>query len=799
MGKRAQVAVEFLTTYGWVIVGVIILITVLLYYGMFDPLRFIARQCSFEPGLPCTTYKLESTATGSLFIVQLSNNLGYDISLPNGSLMLNLENVGKPGKNTYIGNCSPMLPAIIKKGQTFTCIVNITDRNVTPSLGKNIRLQPQLSYKNCLTDPKYLMTANCTNATTYTSSGTTVTPMEPYTPILYCGDGICSPQVGETPAACPADCPPPATIILNAVPSSVVPDGSTQSQITATVTDTKGNPVPNMSVIFSSMPFGDLSSVSTLTLANGVATVYITSNQAGPTTVMGIASTVYNTTNVSFIGSSQDCGTINQSTKLHANLTSTGNCINFGNGSITLDCNGNSIFGVGPGTQDAISAYQWSPIPWTNNITIQNCKLVNWDTGMTIQVNNVTVVNVTITNSRVGILSETSNSLFENVTVNTSWTGILEFGGNNVLTNLSLNGNVFGLSLFNVHNDTITNSTFNSDSESINIFGGSYNRFSNLNFTDSGGNIYSGPLPYYTYPRCAVGIGASSHHNIFTDLYSDNVPCGAMLLNTFSNLIANSTFSGAYYWGIFMGYESPNVGNNLTNIVISDVSRGYGPGLWLDEVANNVTVTNLTVDGARCSIIYGGSNVTITNSRFIHNAPGIYISNITNLVLYNNTFNNTSNVIFDSVIVNDINYSSTYTVSSPVIYPVTWNTSSGGNYWSIPPHCEGTPKPCSTFLDQTSCEKQLNCHWWSGSDWNKYVSSQCYEYGLQVAPCGYFLDSTACNNQQGCDWNSTPSGYSDTCTVNAGFCKTPWDVFNNTNCTGGTCSNNTDWMPIGHS
>jgi hypothetical protein len=115
--KKAQVAVEFLTTYGWVIVGVIILIAVLLYYGMFDPLRFVSRQCNFEPGLPCTTYKLESSPAtgGAVFMVQLSNNLGYDISLPNGSILLTVENVGKPGKQTYAGNCTPTSPYIIKK------------------------------------------------------------------------------------------------------------------------------------------------------------------------------------------------------------------------------------------------------------------------------------------------------------------------------------------------------------------------------------------------------------------------------------------------------------------------------------------------------------------------------------------------------------------------------------------------------------------------------------------------------------------------------------------------------------
>ncbi|MEM3555719.1 MAG: hypothetical protein QXF56_03320, partial [Candidatus Micrarchaeia archaeon] len=72
--KKAQTAVEFLTTYGWVLVAVLILLAILIYYGGFNPLGFVPRQCSFEPGLPCNSYKLEvNQTTGTTrVIVQLS-------------------------------------------------------------------------------------------------------------------------------------------------------------------------------------------------------------------------------------------------------------------------------------------------------------------------------------------------------------------------------------------------------------------------------------------------------------------------------------------------------------------------------------------------------------------------------------------------------------------------------------------------------------------------------------------------------------------------------------------------------
>ncbi|NYZ78631.1 Ig-like domain-containing protein, partial [Candidatus Micrarchaeota archaeon] len=216
------------------------------------------------------------------------------------SILLNVENVGKPGKQTYAGNCTPAAPYTVKKGETFTCIVNITDREVTPSIGKNIQLRPQINYLNCFTDPNYVTTGSCSAANNYTSSGTIITLMETYSQILYCGDGICSPSIGENPTNCPADCIPPASIILNATPSIVVPDGLTISTITATVRDSSNRLLPDIQVIFYSAPVGKLSSPSATTTNLGVATVTVTSAQAGTATVTGAASTISNQTTVLF-------------------------------------------------------------------------------------------------------------------------------------------------------------------------------------------------------------------------------------------------------------------------------------------------------------------------------------------------------------------------------------------------------------------------------------------------------------------------------------------------------------------
>jgi parallel beta-helix repeat protein len=122
--------------------------------------------------------------------------------------------------------------------------------------------------------------------------------MEGYSAALYCGDGICSASIGENPSTCPMDCPPAASIILDASPSIVAPDGVSYSTITATVRDRNGQLMSNMEVVFTST-IGKFSSYTAVT-SSGKARVNITSAQAGVATVTGIVPSVSNTTTVKF-------------------------------------------------------------------------------------------------------------------------------------------------------------------------------------------------------------------------------------------------------------------------------------------------------------------------------------------------------------------------------------------------------------------------------------------------------------------------------------------------------------------
>lgn len=77
MNKRAQAALEFLMTYGWAILVVIIAISSLAYFGVLSPDKFLPEKCVLPPGLACLSYRIgEDTAK-----LVIQNSLGQSIAV----------------------------------------------------------------------------------------------------------------------------------------------------------------------------------------------------------------------------------------------------------------------------------------------------------------------------------------------------------------------------------------------------------------------------------------------------------------------------------------------------------------------------------------------------------------------------------------------------------------------------------------------------------------------------------------------------------------------------------------------
>jgi len=78
-GVKAQAALEFLTTYGWAFLVILVMIAALAYFGILNPSKLLPDRCSFGTEMECMDYKITSGATGSINL-RLKNNVGETIT-----------------------------------------------------------------------------------------------------------------------------------------------------------------------------------------------------------------------------------------------------------------------------------------------------------------------------------------------------------------------------------------------------------------------------------------------------------------------------------------------------------------------------------------------------------------------------------------------------------------------------------------------------------------------------------------------------------------------------------------------
>ena len=113
--KKSQAALEFLTTYGWAFLVILIAIGALSYFGIFDIKDIITpSKCTLAPGLTCSDFKIGSEAVQ----IVLTNNLGEDITIKDIELNSCQGNPSSSSfiiKNNQMGSFTVGLCAITEK------------------------------------------------------------------------------------------------------------------------------------------------------------------------------------------------------------------------------------------------------------------------------------------------------------------------------------------------------------------------------------------------------------------------------------------------------------------------------------------------------------------------------------------------------------------------------------------------------------------------------------------------------------------------------------------------------------
>ena len=80
LSKKSQAAFEFLTTYGWAFVVILIAIGALSYFGVIRPRDWLPNRCTFGSEFQCLDYQVKfNTATGAY---ELSFRLKHNLAEP---------------------------------------------------------------------------------------------------------------------------------------------------------------------------------------------------------------------------------------------------------------------------------------------------------------------------------------------------------------------------------------------------------------------------------------------------------------------------------------------------------------------------------------------------------------------------------------------------------------------------------------------------------------------------------------------------------------------------------------------
>jgi len=78
---KGQAAMEFILTYGWAIIVVLLMISALAYVGVLNPQNFLPSKCLFNAGLGCNDHVIFDDGSGIKVTLILTNNFGSPISV----------------------------------------------------------------------------------------------------------------------------------------------------------------------------------------------------------------------------------------------------------------------------------------------------------------------------------------------------------------------------------------------------------------------------------------------------------------------------------------------------------------------------------------------------------------------------------------------------------------------------------------------------------------------------------------------------------------------------------------------
>jgi len=153
--RTGQAALEFLTTYGWAFLVILVMIGALAGFGILTPSNFLPNRCNFASELPCSEAGIvEFNTDETAVLLYLRNNLGGSVEI--GRLDMNWEGFSLVDANLdcrvndVLGtDVDGNINATVGPGELVKISCNETSATqmLFPSPGQKIKVQVDLEYK----------------------------------------------------------------------------------------------------------------------------------------------------------------------------------------------------------------------------------------------------------------------------------------------------------------------------------------------------------------------------------------------------------------------------------------------------------------------------------------------------------------------------------------------------------------------------------------------------------------------------------------------------------------------------
>ena len=131
INRRSQAALEFIMTYGWAILVVLVAIGALAYFGVLSPDRFLPAKCTLPAGIACVDFNVGSASID----VVLRNGLGFDLE----DVSIKIKGcTGSAGSGVNLANGAQGIFTVttcgLTSGSKFSSDINLTYTNIDTTL-----------------------------------------------------------------------------------------------------------------------------------------------------------------------------------------------------------------------------------------------------------------------------------------------------------------------------------------------------------------------------------------------------------------------------------------------------------------------------------------------------------------------------------------------------------------------------------------------------------------------------------------------------------------------------------------